>query len=324
MIRIPAGYVGGTLCWRGTVMWKAKTSASRARPAEGCRAIEAADAGQRVFGIAIVPDTLAMRIDPPWTVWARQLLVGALAFAGLAGLVKTLVRVQRSWTILPLAAVGLSALVIAIDDASFLGGVRPFDGGDDGLFYDGVGRAILQQLVNGDFAGFLHGGESVFTMVVRVCDISVRSAHFLRRKLSAISRSSCCSPFSFTSFFAASCPATGRLRLSFVFIVIPVGALFRHKLCALRADSQRAASPTPAASSCSLPECLQSSASRRAPESSFGLFWRAVAHAGDLDRGLSLRGRRGFARRRWCRRTLLWQWPRLIGLSIGGRCRSFS
>ena len=49
-----------------------------------------------------------------------------------------------------------------IGDASFLGGVRPFDGGDDGLFYDGVGRVILQKLLHGDVRGFLEGGENIF------------------------------------------------------------------------------------------------------------------------------------------------------------------
>src|SRR3974390_910916 len=53
-------------------------------------------------------------------------------------------------------------IVIAADDASFLGGVRPFDGGDDGLFYDGVGRLILQRLLAGDLYGALEGGEKVF------------------------------------------------------------------------------------------------------------------------------------------------------------------
>ena len=52
--------------------------------------------------------------------------------------------------------------MIAIDDGSFLGGVRPFDGGDDGLFYDGVGRVMLQKLLAGDWIGFLIGGETVF------------------------------------------------------------------------------------------------------------------------------------------------------------------
>ena len=64
--------------------------------------------------------------------------------------------------LVPLIIVGLSVLVIAVDDASFLGGLRPFDGGDDGLFYDGVGRVILQKLLAGDFFGALEGGEKVF------------------------------------------------------------------------------------------------------------------------------------------------------------------
>ena len=64
--------------------------------------------------------------------------------------------------LLPVVLIGLALLVIAIDDASFLGGVRPFDGGDDGLFYDGVGRVILQKLLAGDVSGFLEGGEKVF------------------------------------------------------------------------------------------------------------------------------------------------------------------
>ena len=58
--------------------------------------------------------------------------------------------------------IGLSVAVIAILDGSFLGGVRPFDGGDDGLFYEGVGRLILQKLLAGDWTGFLIGGEPVF------------------------------------------------------------------------------------------------------------------------------------------------------------------
>ena len=55
--------------------------------------------------------------------------------------------------IVPFILIGLAVAVIAVDDASFLGGVRPFDGGDDGLFYDGVGRVILQKLLGGDICG---------------------------------------------------------------------------------------------------------------------------------------------------------------------------
>lgn len=227
MIRIPAGYVGGTLCWRGTVMWESENERFTRWPGEGCRMIETADTGRRVFGIAIVPGTLAMRIDPPWTVWVRQFLAGAFVLAGLAGLVMILVRVRRQWTLLPVAAVGLSALVIAIDDASFLGGVRPFDGGDDGLFYDGVGRVILQKLLSGDFAGFLQGGESVFyyggpgLRYFRAIEHIFFGESYLGY-LSLV----LLFPFLVYRLFRRFLPGDWSLALTFIFIAIPVGTVF--------------------------------------------------------------------------------------------------
>jgi hypothetical protein len=227
MIRIPAGYVGGTLCWRGTVMWESENERFTRWPGEGCRTIEAADAGRRIFGIAIVPDTLAMRIDPPGTVWVQQFLVGALALGGLAGLVMILVRVHLRRTILPFAAIGLSVLVIAIDDASFLGGVRPFDGGDDGLFYDGVGRLILQKLLDGNFMGFLEGGERVFyyggpgLRYFRAIEHIFFGDSYLGY-LSLV----LLFPFLVYWLFSRFLPNDWSLALTFIFVAIPLGALF--------------------------------------------------------------------------------------------------
>ncbi len=162
MIRLPAAFVGGRLCWRGDVMWEGAGARFTRWPGEGCRSIEAADAGRRVFGIAIRPDTLAMRVAPPWSVWLRQLAVEALAVAAVIAVLFVVAGMRAKRTILPFILIGLAVLVIVIDDASFLGGMRPFDGGDDGLFYDGVGRVILQKLLAGDVWGFLQGGEAVF------------------------------------------------------------------------------------------------------------------------------------------------------------------
>jgi hypothetical protein len=168
-----------------------------------------------------------MRIDPPWTVWARQFLVAVLALGGLAGLVMTLVRLRRQWIILPFTAVGLSAAIIAIDDASFLGGVRPFDGGDDGLFYDGVGRTILQNLINGDFAGFLQGGESVFyyggpgLRYFRAIEHIFFGESYLGY-LSLV----LLFPFLVYRLFRRFLPGDWSLALAFIFIAIPVGAMF--------------------------------------------------------------------------------------------------
>ena len=162
MIRLPPGYAGGELCWRGEILWEGAGEHFSRPPGEGCRTIEAADAGRRVFGIAIKPDTLAMRLSPPWSVRLLWFAQAAMIFAAAAALMLVLVRLRRRRAMLALALIGLAAAVIAIDDAAFLGGMRPFDGGDDGLFYDGVGRDLLRHLLAGDLWQFLRGGEDVY------------------------------------------------------------------------------------------------------------------------------------------------------------------
>ena len=162
MIRLPAAYAGGELCWRGEIMWEGEDGRFAVLPGDNCRALTESDAGRRVFGIAIKPDTLAMHLVPPWRIRLLQFARPALALAACIGLIFALVRVRARRTILPFILIGLAVVVIAADDASFLGGLRPLDGGDDGLFYDGVGREILQRLLDGDIAGFLQGGENVF------------------------------------------------------------------------------------------------------------------------------------------------------------------
>ncbi|MGH6684772.1 MAG: hypothetical protein ACRECA_12800 [Pseudolabrys sp.] len=162
MIRLPAAYIGGELCWRGELMWEGEGEHFSRWSGNSCRTIETADAGRRIFGIAIRPDTLAMQVTPPSRVRLSELGVAALAIIAVLAIVGILVRFRIRHLLLPAILVGLALLVIAIDDASFLGGVRPFDGGDDGLFYDGIGRIILQKLLAGDIAGFLEGGEKVF------------------------------------------------------------------------------------------------------------------------------------------------------------------
>ena len=162
MIRVPAGYAGGELCWRGTIMWEGSGGRFSRWPGEGCRSFEAGDAGRRIFGIAIVPDSLSMRVSPPWKPWLRQVSADAVVLTGMIGLLAMLVTFRPRRAIVPVLLIGLSMLVIAIGDASFLGGVRPFDGGDDGLFYDGTARMMLAKMLDGDIRGFLEGGESVF------------------------------------------------------------------------------------------------------------------------------------------------------------------
>jgi len=129
--------------------------------------------------------------------------------------------------IVPAIVVGLSALVIAADDASFLGGLRPFDGGDDGLFYDGVGRLILQKLLAGDFYGALEGGEKVFyyggpgLRYFRAIEHVVFGESYLGY-LSIV----LLFPFLTYGLFRRFLPDRWSLALIFLFVAIPVGTLF--------------------------------------------------------------------------------------------------
>lgn len=226
-IRLPAAFAGGELCWRGEVLWEGEDEHFVRQPDEGCRTIQVGDVGRRIFGIAIKPETLAMHLTPPWSVrllaWAQHTLMLAAAI----GLVVTLVRVKRCRTVLPLLFVALAVGVIAVDDGSFLGGLRPFDGGDDGLFYDGVGRVILQKLLAGDIWGALEGGEKVFfyggpgLRYYRAFEHIVFGESYLGY-LSLI----LLLPILVWRLFRRFLPDPWPLALALLFIAVPIGMLF--------------------------------------------------------------------------------------------------
>ncbi len=120
------------------------------------------DAGRRVVGIAFRPGSLAMQLKPSWRVRLSQLASSAIVLAGVRGLLIALVCVEARRMVLPFIVIGLAMLVIAADDASFLGGQRPFDGGDDGIHYDGLSRIIVEKFQADDFYGALEGSEKIF------------------------------------------------------------------------------------------------------------------------------------------------------------------
>ncbi len=164
MYRFPPDYVGSQLCWRGDVLWP--DAGGHYRPLTnaqtGCRELRKEDAGRSIFAASIAPESLAIALHPPLGLKLRNSLCGLAAFAAIAMTLALLVRVRwrKTWPIF--ALVGLALVVIAIDDKSFAGGWRPLDGGDDGLFYTGVGRQILQHLLAGDIRSALIGAESVY------------------------------------------------------------------------------------------------------------------------------------------------------------------
>jgi hypothetical protein len=227
VIRVPAEFVGGELCWRGTVMWEREGGQFTPLSGSACRAIEPADAGRRIFGIAVRPDTLSMRLSSPWSVAQLNFWRRVAALAAAVALIAMLVRFKARQTIVPVLLIGLAVTIIALDDASFLGGVRPFDGGDDGLFYDSVGRVILQKILAGDFYGALEGGEKVFyyggpgLRYFRAIEHAVFGETYLGY-LSFI----LLYPFLTYQLFRRFLPELWSLGLTILFVAVPIGFVF--------------------------------------------------------------------------------------------------
>ncbi|MEJ2435163.1 MAG: hypothetical protein P8Y53_19180, partial [Pseudolabrys sp.] len=164
MYAFPADYQGSQLCWRGAVLWPdgGGRYATLRHETMACRTLHAGDIGAKIFGVAIRPDSLAITLHPPAGVEARLFVMSAVTLIAVALLLVLLARVEPRALVRPFTLIALSLIVIAIIDASFIGGWRPMDGGDDGLYYTGTGRLLLQHLLAGDIAGFLRGDESVY------------------------------------------------------------------------------------------------------------------------------------------------------------------
>jgi len=165
MFQFPAAFAGSDLCWRGEVLWeRAPEQFERLEHKDWtCRPLQATDIGKRIFGVAIGPDAdLAMSLDPTWRVKLRGLLAAAASAVGVAGILLLLVRWRPRRAVYPLILALATLVLVILTDATFIGGYRPFDGGDDGLIFSGFARDMLQHLAVGDIAGALKGVEAVF------------------------------------------------------------------------------------------------------------------------------------------------------------------
>jgi hypothetical protein len=228
MYRFPAEFIGSRLCWQGQVLWEgANEQFVRWQHREpSCRPIEPDDVGRRIFGVAIATP-LSMSLDPGSYIRLRGLLAPALALFGVATVLMLLVRWRDRQLTLPFVLIGLALLVIVLNDASFIGGVRPFDGGDDGLAYEGLGRRITQHLLAGDIAAALEGGEKVYyyggpgLRYFRSLEHFVFGDSFFGYLSLVLTL-----PFLVLTAFRRFIEPRTALALTLVFVAIPIGALF--------------------------------------------------------------------------------------------------
>ena len=228
--RFAPDFVGSRLCWTGDVLWEEapeKFTTIRHLTME-CRAIETLDIGARVFGVAIAKDApLAMHLKPTATIWLRQMLGPVLALIGACGVLGFLVRARARALVLPFALVGAGLVVVLLNDASFIGGWRPFDSGDDGLFYEGTGRKIVQHLLAGDFSSALRGEESVYyyggpgLRYFRALERLIFGDSFLGYLSLVLAL-----PAIVYGVFRRFLPPRWSIGMIIVFVAIPIGGLF--------------------------------------------------------------------------------------------------
>jgi hypothetical protein len=229
MYRFPPVFAGSQLCWQGDVIWeeRAERFTLLSNASWACRNIERSDIGKRIFALGIRPGSLAMTLDPPIVLRAWQIAIAALKLSVLAAIVGGLVRWRRQATVLPFLLIASCLFVIAVHDASFIGGLRPLDAGDDGLFYEGTARKIVQNVLSGQFLEALRGGESVFYYggpgfrYLRAFERFVfgdTNLGYLALILTL--------PFIYLSLFRKFLSRTWALGLTLVFVLIPVGELF--------------------------------------------------------------------------------------------------
>jgi hypothetical protein len=225
--RFPAEFAGSRLCWRGLLLWE--TEAGRFEPlrnsALDCRELQSADTGRMIFGVSIAAP-LEMHLRPTLAVRLRGLLEAGLALLS-AVVILLLVRVRLRPMALPLTLGGLALLVVFLQDASFIGGWRPFDGGDDGLWYESVGRRIAQHVLAGDLRQALEGGEKVYfyggpgLRYLRALERFIFGDTFLGYLTLMLAMPL----LVFAAFKRFFTPRTA-LALVLIFIAVPIGALF--------------------------------------------------------------------------------------------------
>jgi hypothetical protein len=235
MYRFPDAYVGSALCGRGQVLWEGidEKFETITHASMQCRALTPDDIGRRIFGVAISETLpLAMRLQPSAMIELRQLVVPIFATMGVVAVLGFLA--AGSWTmrrvVLAVALVAVTLVVVVLNDATFVGGVRPFDAGDDGLVYDGFARTMLRRLLAGDWVGALEGSEPVFYFTPGLRYLrAVEHLVFGESYLGYLSLMLAL-PFLVFATFRRFLPLRWALASVLIFAAIPIGVLFGSSL----------------------------------------------------------------------------------------------
>jgi hypothetical protein len=151
-----------TLCWQGPLYWEQRLQIEDAQAQPTCRQLTDADVGDRFWALHLgAPKPLSLNLAPSSKLQAQQ-------FAHRAFVLLSLVLVL--FLGLEISAVGWTPIVIFISTATLMGVVAPdfllgLPGhlhNRDAMLYLSWARQIALDLVDGNIAHALEGGEPVF------------------------------------------------------------------------------------------------------------------------------------------------------------------
>ena len=166
MVEINPAMVGGSICWRGDVLWEQQPGqfALEQHVARSCMEIKQEDIGRRVFALAIAPTeprdfAVYPNLQQRLVLWLKVLL----RTAGVLLALHLLVRIgSPGQLLLPAGAVGATLLTCLLYWPDLVSGFRTYDGGNDGLTHELFGFEMSQAAAHGHFWSALRGGENVF------------------------------------------------------------------------------------------------------------------------------------------------------------------
>jgi hypothetical protein len=229
MYRFPADFIGSSLCWRGNVLWEgpAEHFTAISHVALSCRELSANDVGRRIFGESILREApLAMNLKPRPMIRLRRIIERGFTIIGVGGIILLLTRIASRRTLLPFTLLVGALLIVLFNDALFIGGFRPLDGGDDGLTYEAYGRLIARNLLAGHWVEALRGEEPVYVFTpalryFRALELFVFGDTFLGYLSAMLAL-----PFLVFALFRRFLPVTWALAFILLFVFTPIGVLF--------------------------------------------------------------------------------------------------
>lgn len=229
VLQFSAAYAGSQLCWRGDVLWENERGAfdHLAHATDECRLVEQKDINRRIFGVSIKPDSLSMRLVPPTPVRLKHFASDAMRFVVAIAVIALLLTWRMRQLALPASLIAATLAAIALTEPSLIGGLRPMDAGNDGLYYDGVGRAIIQYILAGNFFDAFRGEEDTFYYggpgfrYFRALEHVIFGETFLGYLTLLVAF-----PIAVQALFQRFVDVRWAALFTFVFVAFPVGALF--------------------------------------------------------------------------------------------------